>query len=84
MKVATFVAGILAGFFADRNGRKPVMVFGTVIQLLGALLAIASNLPGHVNPWSTFIAFSKKTIPKRSCKFLSKFQNSFILFLKFF
>ena len=55
--VATFVAGILAGFFADRNGRKPVMVFGTVIQLLGALLAIASNLPGHVNPWSTFIAF---------------------------
>lgn len=25
----------------------------------------------------------KKTIPKRSCKFLSKFQNSFILFLKF-
>ena len=24
--VATFVAGILAGFFADRNGRKPVMV----------------------------------------------------------
>jgi len=28
-----------------------------LIQLLGALLAIASNLPGHVNPWSTFIAF---------------------------
>lgn len=28
-----------------------------MIQLLGALLAIASNLPGHVNPWSTFIAF---------------------------
>ena len=26
--VATFVAGILAGFFADRNGRKPVMVLG--------------------------------------------------------
>lgn len=33
------------------------MVFGTIIQLLGAALAIASNLPGHVNPWSTFIAF---------------------------
>ena len=33
------------------------MVFGTIIQLLGAALAIASNLPGNVNPWSTFIAF---------------------------
>ena len=55
--VATFVAGILAGYFADRNGRKPVMVVGTAIQLLGSGLAIFSNLPSHVNAWTTFIAF---------------------------
>lgn len=55
--VATFIAGLLAGYFADRKGRKPVMVMGTMIQLLGSLVAIGSNLPHHVNPWTTFIAF---------------------------
>lgn len=55
--VATFVAGLLAGFFADRQGRKPVMVVGTLIQFGGAILAILANLPGHINPWLTFLAF---------------------------
>lgn len=55
--VATFVAGILAGYFSDQKGRKPVMVAGTTIQLIGSGLALFANIPGHVNPWLTFIAF---------------------------
>ena len=55
--VATFVAGVLAGYLADLFGRKPVMMSGTMIQAVGGLIALASNLPGHVNPWTTFLGF---------------------------
>lgn len=33
------------------------MVVGTLIQFGGAILAILANLPGHINPWLTFLAF---------------------------
>ncbi|MFC4653230.1 MDR family MFS transporter [Lactococcus nasutitermitis] len=55
--LATFVAGLLAGYWSDKHGRKPVMTSGTFIQAAGALVALFSNLPHHVNPWTTFIGF---------------------------
>ncbi len=55
--VATFVAGLLGGFWADRQGRKPVMTGGSILQLAGAITALLSNLPHLVNPWTTFIGF---------------------------
>lgn len=55
--VATFVSGLLAGFWADKFGRKPVMTWGTSIQALGSVIALLSNVPGHANPWTTFLGF---------------------------
>ncbi|PCR99685.1 MF superfamily multidrug transporter [Lactococcus fujiensis JCM 16395] len=55
--LATFVSGLLAGFWADKFGRKPVMTWGTTIQVIGSVIALLSNVPGHVNPWTTFLGF---------------------------
>lgn len=55
--LATFVAGLLAGYWSDQHGRKPVMTGGTTLQALGAFVALFSNIPGHVNPWITFVGF---------------------------
>lgn len=55
--VATFVSGLLAGFWADKFGRKPVMIWGTSIQVLGSVGALLANVPGHANPWLTFLGF---------------------------
>lgn len=55
--VTTFFAGLISGFLSDRHGRKPVMVIGGSIQLIGSLLAVLANLPGHIYPWITFLGF---------------------------
>ncbi|GBG96810.1 MFS transporter [Lactococcus termiticola] len=57
MSLASFIAGLVAGHLADRLGRKPAVVGGVILQVLGAIMALASNSPLGVNPWTTYFAF---------------------------
>ncbi|MDR0199883.1 MAG: MFS transporter [Streptococcaceae bacterium] len=55
--VATFFAGLIGGQLSDTRGRKVVMTQGVLLQFVGSLIALFSNLPGHVNAWTTFVGF---------------------------
>lgn len=56
--VGSFLSGLIAGHQADRLGRRPVLAAGVWLQLLGALIALASNSPiWVVNPWTTYAGF---------------------------
>lgn len=53
----SFSGGIVGGWLADRYGRKPTMIEGTSGQLLGGIVTLIFNIPGHVNPWISLIGF---------------------------
>jgi DHA1 family multidrug resistance protein B-like MFS transporter len=53
----SFLSGLLAGHYADLVGRKRPMIWGILIELSGALLALLSNSSLFFNPWLTFVAF---------------------------
>ncbi|HET7628949.1 MAG TPA: MFS transporter [Bacillales bacterium] len=53
---ASMVASLSGGYYADKFGRKNIIVFGSVLQLLSALLLTAGNVPGHVIPIFAFLS----------------------------
>jgi DHA1 family multidrug resistance protein B-like MFS transporter len=52
----SIVSSLCGGYYADRFGRKNIIVFGSVVQLLSALILSAGNFPGHVFPISAFLS----------------------------
>ncbi|WP_313309833.1 MDR family MFS transporter [Lactococcus taiwanensis] len=55
--VMVFLIGLYAGHLADLRGRRPIMLFSTLITALGAGLATYSNSMFYFNPWTTFLGF---------------------------
>ena len=55
--VLVFLVGLYAGHLTDMKGRRPVMLFSTVITTVGAALATFSNSAFYFNPWTTFLGF---------------------------
>ncbi|WP_460022060.1 MDR family MFS transporter [Lactovum odontotermitis] len=55
--LVTFFAGLIAGHFADKIGRRRPMLWGALIELIGAVLALTANSPLLFSPWLTFFAF---------------------------
>lgn len=57
VSVVGFIAGLYGGHLADVHGRKPMMIAGTLLSLVGFALAAAMNSPlGHY-PVPTFFGF---------------------------
>lgn len=52
-----FVAGLYGGHLADVHGRKPIMVAGSLLTLVGFALAAAMNSPLGRYPIPTFFGF---------------------------
>lgn len=52
-----FVAGLYGGHLADVHGRKPIMVAGSLLTLLGFAIAAAMNSPLGRYPVPTFFGF---------------------------
>ena len=55
--VSSFLIGLYGGHLADRHGRRPILLIGSIISILGALIAVLSNSPIFQNPWTTFVGF---------------------------
>lgn len=55
--VSSFGVGLYGGHLADKHGRRPIILIGSAISVLGASLALLSNSPLLQNPWTTFIGF---------------------------
>lgn len=55
--VMVFLIGLYAGHLADLRGRRPIMLFSTLITALGAGLTTYSNSMFYFNPWTTFLGF---------------------------
>ncbi|MDR0299999.1 MAG: MFS transporter [Streptococcaceae bacterium] len=55
--VLVFLVGLYAGHLTDKRGRRPIMLFSTLITTVGGLIASFSNSPWFFNPWTTYIGF---------------------------
>ncbi|MDR0297986.1 MAG: MFS transporter [Streptococcaceae bacterium] len=55
--VIAFLSGLIAGYFSDRFGRRPTMLWGTEVSVVGALVATLANSPLGVNAWVTYGGF---------------------------
>lgn len=55
--VMVFLVGLWAGHLSDIYGRRPVMLFSTVITTLGGVLATFSNSAFFFSPWLTYFGF---------------------------
>lgn len=55
--VMVFLVGLWAGHLSDIYGRRPVMLFSTVITTLGGVLATFSNSAFFFSAWLTYFGF---------------------------
>ncbi|MDR2975998.1 MAG: MFS transporter [Streptococcaceae bacterium] len=55
--IVTFLAGLVAGHFADKVGRHLPMLIGALLEFIGAVIALVANSPLLFDPWLTFLAF---------------------------
>lgn len=55
--ISNFSIALYGGHLADRHGRRPILLIGSVISVTGAVIAAASNSPIFENPWTTFVGF---------------------------
>lgn len=55
--VMVFLVGLWAGHLSDIYGRRPVMLFSTVITTLGGVLATFSNSTFFFSAWLTYFGF---------------------------
>lgn len=55
--VMVFAVGLWAGHLSDRFGRRPLMLFATIVTSLGAGTAALANSPIFFNPWLTYLGF---------------------------
>ncbi|MDR0199882.1 MAG: MFS transporter [Streptococcaceae bacterium] len=55
--ILTFVVGLWAGHLSDLRGRRPIMLFSTLVTTTGAGIATFANSPVFFNPWVTYFGF---------------------------
>ncbi|MFC4653231.1 MDR family MFS transporter [Lactococcus nasutitermitis] len=55
--IMVFLVGLYAGHLSDMRGRRPIMLFSTLVTTIGAALATFSNSSFYFNPWTTFLGF---------------------------
>lgn len=55
--IAAILAGFYAGFLADRIGRKKVMVYAQIVQVIALLIMTLSNSPWFDSVWLTYAMF---------------------------
>ncbi|PCR99686.1 MDR family MFS transporter [Lactococcus fujiensis] len=55
--IVSFLTGIFSGHQADLRGRRPIMLIGGIVSILGASLAAFANSPAFFDPWLTFFGF---------------------------
>jgi len=60
--VASLFTGILGGYYADRIGRKKVMVASEAVFFLSFLLMAIANSPWFTSPVLTYITFFVNTV----------------------
>ncbi|WP_225048209.1 MDR family MFS transporter [Lacticaseibacillus kribbianus] len=51
------LAGLFGGHLSDAHGRKPIMLWGDGLMVIGLGIAAAANSPLGTNPWLTFAGF---------------------------
>lgn len=54
---ASMVSGAIGGYYADKIGRKKLMVLSEAVFLLSYVLMAVANSPWFHSPWLTFIGF---------------------------
>jgi len=54
---ASMVSGAISGYYADRIGRKKLMVLSEAVFLLAYVLMAVANSPWLNSPWLTFVGF---------------------------
>lgn len=55
--IVSFLTGIWAGHLSDMRGRRPIMLFSTLITTVGGGMATFANSSFYFNPWLTYIGF---------------------------
>lgn len=55
--VVSFAIGLWSGHLSDVRGRRPLMLFSTLITAAGGFLAAFSNSALLFNPWLTYVGF---------------------------
>lgn len=60
--MGSLLASFISGYYCDKIGRRPIMLFGEVVFLASYVLMAAANSPWWNSPWATFMAFLTSTI----------------------
>lgn len=63
--VVSIIFGMYGGSFADRFGRKKVMVAGSIIQTISFVIIALANSPWFESVWLTFFMFFLLSITSR-------------------
>ncbi|WP_121640379.1 MFS transporter [Virgibacillus sp. Bac330] len=63
--VVSIIFGMYGGSFADRFGRKKVMVAGSIIQTISFVIIAIANSPWFESVWLTFFMFFLLSITSR-------------------
>lgn len=63
--IASIVFGMYGGSFADRFGRKKVMVAGSMVQTVAFVIIALANSPWFESVWLTFVMFFLLSITSR-------------------
>ena len=53
--VIAFLAGVYGGHLTDMYGRRPLLITGETIKLIGSAGIFLANIPVYHLPWLTFI-----------------------------
>ncbi len=56
--VIAFLAGVYGGHLTDMYGRRPLLITGETIKLIGSAGIFLANIPVYHLPWLTFIMMS--------------------------
>lgn len=57
VSLSGFLATLYGGHLSDSLGRKKTILLGLVGVVVGWMISIFANLPGHIMPWITFVGF---------------------------
>ncbi|WP_407893014.1 MFS transporter [Lacticaseibacillus sp. N501-2] len=57
VSIASFIAGLYGGHLSDVHGRKPIMLAGSILLIIGYLIAALVNSPLMTNPVLAFVGF---------------------------
>ncbi|MCT1904853.1 MFS transporter [Oceanobacillus sojae] len=63
--IVSIIFGMYGGFFADRFGRKKVMVAGSIMQTSSFIMIAFANSPWFESVWLTFVMFFLLSITSR-------------------